>query len=55
MFTKNKRGSIEIAESDNGDFIFGGDASKNTAYTNAIGGAASMNIAYLNKKGVNVS
>ena len=54
MFRKNKRGSIEVSDSDNGDFIFGGDASKNTAYTNAIGGAASMNIAYLNK-GYNVS
>jgi len=47
MFTKNKRGSIEIA-SEQDDFIMG-DASKNTAYT--IGGEMSKNLKYANAVG----
>ena len=47
MFTKNKRGSIDIA-SEQDDFVMG-DASKNTAYT--IRGEISKNLEYANAVG----
>jgi len=49
MFTKNKRGSINI-DSEEDDFVMG-DASKVTAYT--IGGDISINLKYANAIGDN--